>query len=141
MLSSVGLHSVSAIHRVFSLKHDIVYVNKGNTKMKKRVFKTNGVNLKAVMYIPGMDYMCTYSNSGIMIFNALSIEAACVTIIKKLLGVIEFDGSYVSRPCPTPDSYPVTPVTSQHCSSIPDLCALLRSRTRTYPSAKCDPLH
>jgi len=42
---------------------------------------------------------------------------------------------------PNSGSYPVTPVASQHCSSTPDLCALLRSRTRTYPSTKCDPLH
>ena len=47
----------------------------------------------------------------------------------------------LSRPCPTPDSYLVTPVASQHCSSTPVLCALLRSWMRTYPSAKCDPLH
>jgi len=47
----------------------------------------------------------------------------------------------LSRPCPTPDSYPVTPVSSQHCNSTPVLCEPLRSRTRTYPSAKCDPLH
>jgi len=64
--------------------------------MKKRVFKTNSVNLKAVMYIPGMDFMHTYSNSSIVIFNVLSIEAALVTIIKKLLGVIEFDGLYAN---------------------------------------------
>ena len=42
---------------------------------------------------------------------------------------------------PNSGSYPVTLVASQHCSSTLDLCALLRSRTRTYPSAKCDPLH
>jgi len=96
MLSSVDLHSVSAIHRVFSFEHDIVYVNKGNTKTKKRVFKTNGANLKAVMYIPGMDFMRTYSNSGVVIFNALSIKAAHATIMKKLLGVIEFDGLYAN---------------------------------------------
>jgi len=39
----------------------------------------------------------------------------------------------LSRPCPTPDSYLVTPVASQHCSSTLDLCALLQSRTRTLP--------
>jgi len=48
---------------------------------------------------------------------------------------------HLSRPCPTPDSYPVTPVASQHYSSTPVLCASLRSQTRTYPSVKCDPLH
>jgi len=47
----------------------------------------------------------------------------------------------LSRPCPTLDSYPVTLVTSQHCSSTPVLCTSLRSRMRTYPSIKCDPLH
>jgi len=47
----------------------------------------------------------------------------------------------LSRPCPTPDNYPVTPVASQLYSSTPDLCASLRSRTCTYPSAKCNPLH
>jgi len=42
---------------------------------------------------------------------------------------------------PNSGSYPVTPVASQHCSSTLDLCTSLQSRTRTYPSAKCDPLH
>jgi len=47
----------------------------------------------------------------------------------------------LSRPCPTLDNDPVTPVASQHYSSTPDLYASLQSQTRTYPSTKCDPLH
>ena len=77
MLSSVSLRGVPGIHRVFLLEHDIVYINnKGSIKTEKQwVLETDGINLKAVMCIPGMDFMHTYSNSCVEIFNVLGIEA------------------------------------------------------------------
>ena len=98
MLSSVSLRGVPGIHRVFLLEHDIVYANdEGSIKTKKDwVLETDGVNLKAVMCIPGVDFTRTYSNSCVEIFNVLGIEAARGAIMKELRGVIEFDGSYVN---------------------------------------------
>ncbi|KAI6107391.1 DNA-directed RNA polymerase II, subunit 1 [Pisolithus croceorrhizus] len=98
MLNSVSLRGVPGVHRVFLLEHDKVYVNdEGGIKTKKEwVLETDGVNLKAVMCVPGVDFTRTYSNSCVEIFNILGIEAARAAIMKELRGVIEFDGSYVN---------------------------------------------
>ena len=50
-------------------------------------------------------------------------------------------GWTVSRPCPTPDTCPVTLVALQLYNSTLILCASLWSWMHTYPSAKCNPLH
>jgi len=65
-------------------------------KEKEWVLETDGVNLKTVMCIDGVDFRRTYSNSCVEIFNVLGIEAARAAIMKELRGVIEFDGSYVN---------------------------------------------
>jgi len=100
MLNSVSLRGVKDIRRVFLLEHDkIVTTQEGTikTKLEKEwVLETDGVNLKTVMCIDGVDFQRTYSNSCIEIFNVLGIEAARAAIMKELRGVIEFDGSYVN---------------------------------------------
>ena len=63
---------------------------------KDWMLEMDGVKLKAVMYIPGVDLTRTYSNSCVEIFNMLGIEAACGAIMKELRGVIEFDSSYAN---------------------------------------------
>ncbi|KAF8885266.1 hypothetical protein CPB84DRAFT_1850463 [Gymnopilus junonius] len=85
MLNSVSLRGVKGIHRVFLTEQD-----------KEWVLETDGVNLKTVMCIDGVDFRRTYSNSCVEIFNVLGIEAARAAIMKELRGVIEFDGSYVN---------------------------------------------
>jgi DNA-directed RNA polymerase II subunit RPB1 len=100
MLNSVSLRGVKDIKRVFLLEHDkIVTTSDGTikTKLEKEwVLETDGVNLKTVMCIDGVDFKRTYSNSCVEIFNVLGIEAARAAIMKELRGVIEFDGSYVN---------------------------------------------
>ncbi|TFY81801.1 hypothetical protein EWM64_g2217 [Hericium alpestre] len=100
MLNSVSLRGVKGIHRVFLLEHDkVVVTEKGSIKArdeKEWVLETDGVNLKAVMCLDGVDFTRTYSNSCVEIFNVLGIEAARNAIMKELRGVIEFDGSYVN---------------------------------------------
>jgi DNA-directed RNA polymerase II subunit RPB1 len=100
MLNSVSLRGVKDIKRVFLLEHDMVTVNDEGTiearKEKEWVLETDGVNLKTVMCIDGVDFRRTYSNSCVEVFNVLGIEAARAAIMRELRGVIEFDGSYVN---------------------------------------------
>ncbi|KAF8907622.1 hypothetical protein CPB84DRAFT_1813483 [Gymnopilus junonius] len=90
----------SGIHRVFLTEQDKVTVSPDGSiltgKEKEWVLETDGVNLKTVMCIDGVDFRRTYSNSCVEIFNVLGIEAARAAIMKELRGVIEFDGSYVN---------------------------------------------
>ena len=100
MLNSVSLRGVKGIKRVFLTKQDSVVVSSDGSirveKEKEWVLETDGVNLKTVMCIDGVDFRRTYSNSCVEIFNVLGIEATWAAILKELHGVIEFDGSYVN---------------------------------------------
>ncbi|KAF8170369.1 hypothetical protein BJ912DRAFT_1148858 [Pholiota molesta] len=100
MLNSVSLRGVKGINRVFLTEQDKITVSNDGSiltgKEKEWVLETDGVNLKTVMCIDGVDYKRTYSNSCVEIFNVLGIEAARAAILKELRGVIEFDGSYVN---------------------------------------------
>ncbi|KAJ7816386.1 RNA polymerase Rpb1, domain 7-domain-containing protein, partial [Mycena leptocephala] len=100
MLNPVSLRGVKDIRKVFLLQHDKVVVeDDGSINVRKKeewVLETEGINLKTVMCIDGVDYKRTYSNSCVEIFNVLGIEAARAAILRELRGVIEFDGSYVN---------------------------------------------
>lgn len=100
MLNSVSLRGVKGIKRVFLTEQDKVGITPEGTiesgKEKEWVLETDGVNLKTVMCIEGVDFTRTYSNSCVEIFNVLGIEAARGAILRELRGVIEFDGSYVN---------------------------------------------
>ncbi|KAK0440787.1 DNA-directed RNA polymerase II, subunit 1 [Armillaria borealis] len=93
MLNSVSLRGVKGINRVFLSRHDAVEETDDD---KEWILETDGVNLKTVMCIDGVDFTRTYSNSCVEIFNVLGIEAARAAILKEMRGVIEFDGSYVN---------------------------------------------
>ncbi|KAF9466907.1 beta and beta-prime subunits of DNA dependent RNA-polymerase [Collybia nuda] len=100
MLNSVSLRGVKGIKRVFLMEQDKVMVTPEGSiesgREKEWVLETDGINLKTVMCIDGVDFRRTYSNSCVEIFNVLGIEAARAAIMKELRGVIEFDGSYVN---------------------------------------------
>lgn len=100
MLNSVSLRGVPGIERVFLMEYDkIIISDEGSIEAraeKEWVLETDGVNLKTVMCIEGVDFKRTYSNSCVEVFNVLGIEAARAAIMKELRGVIEFDGSYVN---------------------------------------------
>ncbi|KAJ7836355.1 DNA-directed RNA polymerase II, subunit 1 [Mycena olivaceomarginata] len=100
MLNSVSLRGVKGIRKVYLLQHDRTVVEDDgsvNTRKKEEwVLETDGVNLKTVMCIDGVDFKRTYSNNCVEVFNVLGIEAARAAILKELRNVIEFDGSYVN---------------------------------------------
>ncbi|TDL13754.1 beta and beta-prime subunits of DNA dependent RNA-polymerase [Rickenella mellea] len=100
MLNSVDLRGVKGIDRVFLVNFDKAIITDSGSiapkQVKEWVLETDGVNLKTVMCINGVDWRRTYSNSCVEIFNVLGIEAARGAIMKELRRVIEFDGSKVN---------------------------------------------
>ncbi|KAG6820127.1 hypothetical protein H0H93_005002, partial [Arthromyces matolae] len=98
MLNSVSLRGVKGVKRVFLMEQKkVVITPEGSIDTEEEwVLETDGVNLKSVMTVEGVDFQRTYSNSCVEIFNVLGIEAARAAIMKELRGVIEFDGSYVN---------------------------------------------
>ncbi|KAI0271722.1 RNA polymerase II large subunit [Gloeopeniophorella convolvens] len=107
MLNSISLRGVKGIRRVFLMKHDMIAITEdgsiqtGGTigesvENVEWVLETDGSNLKTVMSLEGVDYVRTYSNNCVEVFNVLGIEAARAAIMKELRNVIEFDGSYVN---------------------------------------------
>jgi DNA-directed RNA polymerase II subunit RPB1 len=75
MLNSVNLCGAKDIKRVFLMEHDKVTISQeGNIEIRKEkewVSETDGVNLKTVMCIDGVDFKRTYLNSCIEIFDIL----------------------------------------------------------------------
>ncbi|VDC07033.1 unnamed protein product [Peniophora sp. CBMAI 1063] len=100
MLNSVNLRGVKGVQRVFLNEQDRREIMPDGLiepkASKEWVLETDGVNLKQVMTIDGVDFRRTTSNSCVEIFNVLGIEAARNSILKELRSVIEFDGSYVN---------------------------------------------
>ncbi|KAG8968061.1 DNA-directed RNA polymerase II subunit rpb1 [Tulasnella sp. 419] len=102
MLNSVSLRGVEGLQRVFMVKEDKVVLNeKGEfTGKAEGLFEwkleTDGINLKKVICVDGVDFTRTHSNSCPEIFSVLGIEAARAALLKELRSVIEFDGSYVN---------------------------------------------
>ncbi|KAG8902646.1 DNA-directed RNA polymerase II subunit rpb1 [Tulasnella sp. 403] len=102
MLNSVSLRGVEGIRRVFMIKQDKVTINEVGVHTTKAdsvsewVLETDGINLKKVLCVDGVDFSRTVSNSCPEIFSVLGIEAARASLLKELRSVIEFDGSYVN---------------------------------------------
>ncbi|KAF8707772.1 DNA-directed RNA polymerase subunit beta', partial [Rhizoctonia solani] len=100
MLDSVTLRGVKGIRRVFMVEHDKPMIDAAGElqprSAKEWVLETDGVNLKSVLSVDGIDFTRTYSNKCPEVFEVLGIEAARAAILRELRNVIEFDGSYVN---------------------------------------------
>lgn len=97
---------------------------------KEWVLETDGVNLKVVMCVEGIDFMQTYSNNCMEVFNMLAIEGACMAIMKELCGIIKFDGSYVNYRhltllCDLMMHCGLLMAITQHSINHADTCALM----------------
>lgn len=102
MLNNITLRGVDNIRRVFMMEREKttilpsgLYAGKENSD-KEWTLETDGINLKKVMCIEGVDFKRTYSNNCVEIFQTLGIEAARAALLTELRNVIEFDGSYVN---------------------------------------------
>ncbi|TXT08619.1 hypothetical protein VHUM_02747 [Vanrija humicola] len=98
LLDQVELGGIPRITRVFiSEGKKSVLTSKGEYDQEKEWFlETDGINLKAVMPIDGVDATRTYSNNCYEVWETLGIEAGRNALFKELNGVIEAGGSYVN---------------------------------------------
>ncbi|KAJ7880106.1 hypothetical protein B0H13DRAFT_1487642, partial [Mycena leptocephala] len=91
-LDFVSLWGVRGIRRAFLLQYNKAgFESDGSINMRNQmewVLETEGINLKAVIGMDGVDYKRTYSYSCVEIFNVLGIEAARAAILKELRDVI-----------------------------------------------------
>ncbi|OWT39028.1 DNA-directed RNA polymerase II subunit RPB1 [Cryptococcus neoformans] len=98
LLDQVELGGITGITRVFiSEGKQVVVSQNGEYDQEKEWFlETDGINLKAVMAVDGVNAFRTYSNNCYEVYETLGIEAARNALYKELNGVIEMGGSYVN---------------------------------------------
>ncbi|TYJ52234.1 hypothetical protein B9479_007165 [Cryptococcus floricola] len=98
LLDQVELGGVTGIIRVFISEGKKVVVSQNGEYDQEREWflETDGINLKAVMAIDGVNAFRTYSNNCYEVYETLGIEAARNALYKELNGVIEMGGSYVN---------------------------------------------
>ncbi|KAK8854811.1 hypothetical protein IAR55_003550 [Kwoniella newhampshirensis] len=98
LLDQVELGGITGIQRVFiSEGKKVVLSQQGEYDQEKEWFlETDGINLKEVMAIDGVDAFRTYSNNCYEVYETLGIEGARNALFKELNGVIEMGGSYVN---------------------------------------------
>lgn len=98
MLSTIALRGVEGIERVFMLQHkrNVITETGEYDNPTEWVLETDGINLRKVLCVDGVDARRTTSNSCVEILQVLGIEAARASVLRELRNVIEFDGSKVN---------------------------------------------
>ncbi|GAA6057289.1 hypothetical protein JCM3770_001700 [Rhodotorula araucariae] len=98
MLGSIALRGVEGIDRVFMMEQKRPMLNGAGEfhTPNEWVLETDGINLRKVLCIEGVDPKRTLSNSCVEILEVLGIEAARASVLRELRNVIEFDGSKVN---------------------------------------------
>lgn len=91
MLSTISLRGVEGIERVFMLKHKRnVISDTGEFETPTEwVLETDGINLRKVLCVEGVDASRTMSNSCVEVMEVLGIEAARASLLRELRMVIE----------------------------------------------------
>lgn len=98
LLDQVELGGIVGIQRVFiSEGKQVVLSQHGEYDQEREWFlETDGINLKEVLAVDGVDPVRTYSNNCYEVWQVLGIEAGRNALYKELNGVIEMGGSYVN---------------------------------------------
>ncbi|SGY60993.1 BQ5605_C007g04513 [Microbotryum silenes-dioicae] len=98
MLSTISLRGVEGIERVFMLQHkrNVITESGEFDNPTEWVLETDGINLRKVLCVDGVDPTRTVSNSCVEVLQVLGIEAARASVLRELRNVIEFDGSRVN---------------------------------------------
>ena len=105
MLEKVVLRGIDGIKRVYVASEErmreaddgaLIKV-KSDPKCKEWYLDTDGVNLKSVLGIDGIDPYRTTCNHFTQIKECFGIEATRAALIKELHAVLSFDGSYVNH--------------------------------------------
>lgn len=104
MLNEMSLRGVPGVRKVFMRtnrndRNAAQFYDPKTGKFSRKeqwVLDTEGVNLRQVMCIEGVDYSHSASNDITEILEVLGIEAARRALLKELRTVLSFDGSYVN---------------------------------------------
>ena len=98
LLDQVELGGIKGIQRVFITEGKTVLLSEAGEydQGKEWYLETDGINLKEVLAVDGVDSQKTYSNNCVEIFEVLGVEAGRNALFKELNGVIEMGGSYVN---------------------------------------------
>ncbi|KAL0206865.1 hypothetical protein P9112_012576 [Eukaryota sp. TZLM1-RC] len=99
ILYKTKLRGYEGITKVYlrEVKTQSVDSNTGGFVQKREwILDTEGVALRAVLSVPGVDYKRTISNHIHEIYDVLGIEATRLALLNELRHVISFDGSYIN---------------------------------------------
>lgn len=98
LLDQVELGGINGIQRVFITEgKQVVLSNSGEYDQQKEWFlETDGINLREVLAVDGVDPIRTYSNNCYEVYETLGIEAGRNAIYQELYRVIKDGGSSVN---------------------------------------------
>ena len=84
MLSEVTLGGIEGIERVFMIEKPQQRINEEGelTRQNEWVLETDGINLKRVLCVDGVDPVRTYSNSCVEVTEVLGIEAGRASLLR-----------------------------------------------------------
>jgi DNA-directed RNA polymerase II subunit RPB1 len=89
---------VEGIQRAFIVEHKRNQINENGEfeQLSEWVVETDGINLKKVLTVDGVDPIRTTSNNCVEVLEVLGIEAARQSLLREMRHVIEFGGSSVN---------------------------------------------
>ena len=97
ILNKVVIKGVKNITNIVMSEQDYYYYENGEIERGKTwILETDGVNLLDVFNSTYVDFIHTYSNDIIEVYECLGIEAARELLIEQITEVIEFEGSYIN---------------------------------------------
>ena len=97
MLSNVVIKGIKHITNI--VMSEVNYYTEKNNEIitnKTWMLETDGINILDIFNSQYIDYVKTYSNDIIEIFNVLGIEAARELLIEQITDVVEYEGSYIN---------------------------------------------
>ena len=98
-LSSLTISGVPGIDKAFISQKPIVeYDENGALSSKRREFviETDGINLRDVVKVPGIDLSRLYCNDPQEMMSMFGVEVARETLMEEIRSVIESGGSYIN---------------------------------------------
>jgi DNA-directed RNA polymerase II subunit RPB1 len=99
IMEKFKLKGITNINKINDVSHTTVinYDKEGNiNKSKQYVIYTDGINVKDIRYINGIDLLKTSISDIITIYNFYGIEAARTVLIKEITTVIEAGGNFAN---------------------------------------------
>jgi DNA-directed RNA polymerase II subunit RPB1 len=97
MLSNVVIKGIKNITNIVMSEVNVYKKKEGEIISENTwMLETDGVNILDVFNSPYVDYIKTFSNDIIEVFNVLGIEAARALLIEQITDVVEYEGSYIN---------------------------------------------